>query len=307
MNKKRGIIIISIILAVFGIGLLFLFVNTFNYKQASADSGFDSSWDSGGSDHSSSSSDYSSSSSWDHDHSSSSNSNSNLPPADPKVVMVAVVILLIIGGIIFTLLYIMYKNVDKLYEGPETPRIRELTEEEKILLLKYGYSSDTIMDDIYKVYVNIQNAWAENDIDKAKNLLSDTLYNQYKGQIMTLVAKKQRNVMGNFNYIGGWIDKLVETNNGLSISATLSVSCLDYLIDIESNNVVRGNNNKINYYVYSLEFEVIKKENELVHCPNCNAEINDEGSSITCKYCGSPIVRRANSLTLSSKKMISQK
>ncbi len=265
-----------------------------NYRRLTTDSGFDSSWDSGGSD-------WDSGSSWD---SSSSDYSSGSGGGDPVAGMVVLFII-----IIFVIIAVSTSSSSK-SSGTQissyTPTIRVLSEADKVLLGKYGYNDFAVLNDAYKCYVDIQKAWSENDIDKARNQLSPALYSQYKAQIAAMVAKKERNEMSGFKCLGGGIESIREQNGALEIDVILEVNCKDYLVSTTNNSVLRGSSSKINYYKYSLTF-VITHGNEIDKCPNCNAEIKDKGATVKCEYCGSTIERRTNSLTLTRKRMLNQR
>ena len=51
---------------------------------------------------------------------------------------------------------------------------------------------------------------------------------------------------------------------------------------------------------------VKKQDNAKNVCPNCNAKLKEQGSSVKCEYCGSIITRKTNELILIDKKMIRQ-
>ena len=297
--KKFGLI--TGLLVIFALGLLVLLTNStrIDLRKAGADSGFDSSWDSGGSDSSwDSGSSWDSSSSWDSGGGSSSSGGSGGIVAFFLFIIIVIVVIALISGTSSGSKD--STNLNQTYK----PTIHQLTPDEERNLNMYGYTPDTVLDAAYKAYVNIQYAWSDLDIDKAKDLLSDELYNTYKSQLNVLRAKKQKNVMKDFHYTGGGITSIRETGDTLTIALELSVTCKDYLVNSENNMTVRGNVYKTNYYTYSLTFLVAKKE-EITNCPNCNAELKD-GSSVKCEYCGSAITRKTNRLTLTRKEMIRQ-
>ena len=302
MNKSKTLLItISTICILIGSILLFFQFKDLNYRRASADSGFDSSWDSD----SSSSSD----SSWDHDSSSSSSSghssygNSGYNDALSIGVMLGFFALTIIIVIIYVKLRTRKKPAEEIESAP---LLVELSDDEKLLLEKYGYSKDKVLEEAYKVYVRVQEAWSINDIDQARDCLGDELYNQYKAQLMGLIAKHQRNVMSDFEFVSGYIISVREVVDSIVIAVMLSVKCKDYLATEEVGTVLRGDANKINHYTYALGFLVSSKEVELKNCPNCNAEITATGSSVTCGFCGANISRKTNTLVLKEKKMVRQ-
>ena len=301
-NSKTLLITVSTIIILLGSVLLFSLAKDYNIKKASADSGFDSSWDSGGSDwDSGSSSSWDSGSSWSSDRSKSKN-NSAITCDSPICLLYGVLLV----GVLVTIeacCAIAYISISKDEKKNAPPK--ELDDNQKNLLKEYGYDENKVKEEAYDAYVKIQEAWSNNDIEKARSYLSDTLFNQYKSQIMGLIAKKQRNAMSDFYYVDSKVLSVTEENNSLIIDVKLSVSCYDYLIDTTDDKVIRGDASQKNYYIYKLSF-LLSKDNIINRCPNCNAEIEDIGSSIVCKYCGANIERKSNNLVLNRKEMIEQ-
>ena len=298
MNFKKFGFVLSILVVV-ALGMLIMLTTSsrVDYSKASTDSGFDSSWDSGGG------YDGGSSSSWDSGGSyGSSGGGGSIIGGFLGLIFVVVIFIVFIALVSASSKQTDTTNLNQTFK----PTLSYLNEEELKVLKSYGFTNETVLDAAYKAYVNIQYAWSNLDIDKARKLLSDELYNTYKSQLNVLRAKKQKNVMSDFDYVGGGITSIKEEKDTLTISLELSVTCKDYLINTENNMTVRGNAYKTNHYTYSLTFVVTKGKNAgVVECPNCSAKLK-EGSSVKCEYCGSTITRKASTLTLTRKEMIRQ-
>ena len=158
---------------------------------------------------------------------------------------------------------------------------------------------------LYDIYVKIQQAWSENNIDKARDVLSNGLYNQYRTQILTMITKNEQNIMCDFKYKYSSIVDVYEQDNNIIYEVKMQVECKDYIIDTIKNKVKRGKKHKTNYYLYKLVFKSNKVES-IENCPNCNAKLTDSEST-KCEYCGSEIVRDSTKIVLQTKKMISQR
>ena len=323
MNKRLGLYAsLAFVLFVFlGVTLILGNVNT---KRMSADSGFDSSWDSG-----------ESSSSSSHESSFSDREGGTglfgIPViGDVLAYVIGFFIFVILVAIYTVLIAPLFREIRYLFSRKKNYVSTSLPPEEKAnqhknkynlsqiynvqdiegdkleLLKSYGLTLEEVKEESYKIYVNVQEAWSNNDIEKAKDILGNALYNQYKAQIKGLKAKKQRNVMSDFNFEFAKVADVKEKNNSLSIKVILSVSCIDYLASIDKDTVLRGSSSDINFYVYSLWFLVSKKEEELINCPNCNAEITLKGSNVKCEFCGANIDRKTHNMILCDKKMLHQ-
>lgn len=176
---------------------------------------------------------------------------------------------------------------------------------EQLQLYGIKESLDELKKKVYTSYVEIQEAWSENNIDKARHLLSDTMYNTYKMQIITMINKHQRNAMSDFKYVNAYINEVSEKENNIIIKTSLNVQCRDYLINTTNDQVIRGNQGRMNDYYYSLTF-ILGKSNNITHCPNCTSKLKEQGTSVKCEYCGSIIEREINELVLIDKKMVKQ-
>lgn len=172
-------------------------------------------------------------------------------------------------------------------------------------LTPYGIDPDTIHQEIYDIYVRIQEAWMNFKLDDVKDSLSDELYNQYVAQLNTLEVKNQRNVMSDFKYLMCAVMDIEEKDGTQILDVRLRVNCRDYIIDDKTKKVLRGNKRKLHTYTYELHFER-SVETVINKCPNCGAELDPKGQNITCPYCNSKIVRKSKNLVLRKKEMILQ-
>ena len=284
------------------ISLLVLKTNNFDLRSVSVDSGFDSSWDSGGSS-SSWDSGSSSSSSWDHDSSSSSGEPSDVNPLSFFVILLITIIICLI----ITHYFIKGLEKNSMYaNGIGKPRIND---DVKDKLKMYSIDEMSIISLAYSTYVDIQKAWMDNDINRVKDKLSDELYNTYKMQLLTLKRKEQCNVMSDFKYIDGYIYEIDDSNDKLSISVFLNVNCRDYLIDSKTEKVLRGNKSKLWNYEYTIDFLIAKDPCDVLNkCPNCGAGLDEEkGSRLICPYCRTLLIRNSPTLIMTRKHMNNQR
>ena len=171
-------------------------------------------------------------------------------------------------------------------------------------LEKMNLTKDDVICNAYEIYVDVQKAWMNDSLDDVKDIISSEIYNTYSSQLATLRVKKQQNVMSDFEYVDGFITSITTDKKCNYIKVILCVKCKDYLINKESQRVLRGSSSKINMYRYSLIFMVAEKTIE--NCPNCSASLLEDGSNVKCEYCGSVINRYSKNMVLTDKKMISQ-
>ncbi|MGN1337993.1 MAG: TIM44-like domain-containing protein [Candidatus Coprovivens sp.] len=291
MNKFKNIIkkllIVMLIVAPFS-----LFLNV------KADSGWDSSYDSGGSSWSSSSSSGSSWSSSDYDYGSSSSYSGGGMTLGALLTLILIIFIILIlcskfgnnGNSTTTTNNSMYKDID----------------EEELKRYLPNETLPSIKVKLYQKFIDIQNAWMEFEYDKIRNLCTDELYNSYITQLDTLKLKFGKNIMNEFEIYDNKVIQIYEADNKVTIKVFMKVSFYDYVINSNTNEVIRGNKSKKITNNYIMEFVIVKPNTkDIKTCPNCGAPL--EGvSSITCPYCDSVLVKDASDYILSKKTNINK-
>ena len=281
--KKKNILFILLALA--------LFITQLSYVKA--DSGWDSSYDSGSSGSSWSSSDSgwsSSGSSW----SSSSSSSDDGIGIIPAIIIIVVIIII--------------ASKSKKSGNSTTSNVSQIptatvSDEE---LQKYGINREEFDKMVYDKYVEIQNAWTDFDYDKLQKLLTDELYNSYVMQLDALQLKNQKNIMSDFKLISTKITDIKEENGLLNITTYLNVTMYDYVID-KDKKVLRGDDKHKIDISYLITFvKTSSQDTKVTRCPNCGAEI-DAVAGGKCEYCGSVIVVDAKDYVMSKKTCIGQR
>lgn len=302
MKNKHFILIMTI-------GILLIGLSTYKSIEVKADSGFDTSYSSGGSSSSShSSSGFSSSSSYS---SSSYWGSSNYERRDPESWEIISALIVLIVGIIIVFKKAGFKKEDFIkikeasekyaeeYKNAQKYAGEQRKEKQKLIEKHIKTDINVFLNDRYLDYLKVQEDWMNFNYEGLREILTDELYNQYKMQLETLKEKNQKNVMKRFKYIGSYILDIYEESERVVIIVELIVSFVDY---IEQNGkVVRGKRFKKITHDYLLHF--IKNTKTIDKCPNCGAKIEDN----KCKYCGSIIPTANNKWLLSKKKSLKQK
>lgn len=280
--------LMSIIVLVFVTGYVVAFGN-FNILNLRNDSGFDTSYDSGGG-----GSWDSGGSSWDHD-SSSSSSSSGEPMSDSARFAI----------IIFIFIMIVISILSTIYANKNNPKKRSITKElteEDIQKIIPNFNLKEFLEDRLNDFIKIQYAWQEFDYGKLREKLTDSLYNQYVMQLDTLKVKNQKNIMSDFKKIDEVVTNVKEENGKYIVEIGLLISFKDYIE--ENGKVVRGDNNATIIQKYKLKF-ICAKEEQFEYCPNCGAKLNNTASQ-TCEYCRTTISRVSTNWVLCEKKSIEQ-
>lgn len=295
---KKISVVLSVIVVIFGI---FVTLNKVDVMKVKADSGFDSSYDSGSSWDSGSS--YDSGSSWgdSSDWGSSSGSYSGSHGGSLSSLLTFIVIIVVVIIIIRNSKNPNYIGNNNNISNSFTDVTREISEDE-IRKIIPNFNKQEFLKERYNDYIEIQNAWMNFDYDKLRGMLTDELYNQYEMQLDTLKAKNQKNIMSDFLYKNSKITNISNENDKISITIELSVNFYDYIE--QDGKCVRGNKNVKIAQFYEMTF-VCSKVNSMEKCPNCGAKL-DGNASNKCEYCGSVITGLSDKWVLSKKKSKSQ-
>ena len=264
-----------------------------------ADSGWDSSYDSGGSSSSWSSSS-SSSSSW-----SSSSSGSSSYSGDGEFTLGDLIVLVIFILIFVLLPILLSKRRGNISSGYTDPSYVDIPED-KLKAILPNLTLKYLKDVTYERFIAIQNAWMNFEYDKLRELCTDELYNSYKSQLETLKLKNGQNIMSDFNLQQVNVIDIKEEDGKVAITVYMRVRFKDYVINQKTKEVIRGNSSSYMTNNYIMTFvrgkDAIDKD---ISCPNCGAPISDTASS-KCEYCGSDIVKDSSEFVLSKKTNINK-
>lgn len=287
MNKLKKVTIYLILFLTLIVG-----TNTIKITKVDADSGFDSSYDSGGSSWGGSSDSWDSSSSWD----SSDSSSGSGEPASLTSLMIVVVL--------FIVVFVIENEISK--RKTEKKQIIKSKDMDLDLISKIDPNLNLyeFKNEAFNIYKDVQEAWMNLDDGKIRTLTTDELYNMYSMQLDTLRVKNEKNIMKEINLVTASLTNLKIENNIETATVIMTVNCYDYIVDSQ-NKVVRGNDKNKIEITYELTY--IKSVGEKVNkCPNCGAEINDDNST-TCEYCRAIITRNTSKWVLSKKQSLNQR
>lgn len=287
MNKLKKVTIYLILFLTLVVG-----ANTIKITKVDADSGFDSSYDSGGSSWGGSSDSWDSSSRWD----SSDSSSGSGKPASLTSLMIVVVL--------FIVVFVIENEISK--RKTEKKQIIKSKDMDLDLISKIDPNLNLyeFKNEAFNIYKDVQEAWMNLDDGKIRTLTTDELYNMYSMQLDTLRVKNEKNIMKEINLVTASLTNLKIENNIETATVIMTVNCYDYIVDSQ-NKVVRGNDKNKIEITYELTY--IKSVGEKVNkCPNCGAEINDDNST-TCEYCRAIITRNTSKWVLSKKQSLNQR
>jgi len=290
-----------------------------NMEIIKADSGWDTSYDSGGS--WDSDSDWGSSS-WDSDYdydydyddnnysSSGSYSSSSADSQEVFFALAFVIIFMffpiVIISVFFKTLNLTKKHMSRHINTIDSSKYKELTQEQisKIIpslnVTEFNFKA-------YQIFYDVQMAWMDFEYPKLKELITDELYNSYVMQLDALKSKNQKNTMKQFELIESHIFELKEENGLYIAKVYLDVRFLDYIENVNTGIIVRGSVNDKVYNTYILTFICSKeKSNNVNYCPRCGAKVEGNVTG-TCEYCKSKLINKNYNWVMSKKEKINQR
>ncbi len=282
MRKKKGIfkkllIINTLILVIFTFSLLL------DERPSFADSGFSTSYDSGGSSYSSSSS-------------SSSSGSEDISPLEFAIILSIGAVILIFGKIDS---YIFRKKEEM--EKDDTNIELEVTE-----YIPY-FNKEEFLKQGYNIFCDVQEAWMNFKLEDVKDKITDELYKMYESQLITLKVKDEQNIMKDFELKEAYLSGVSYMNNTITITAVYIMDFYDYIIKQSTGELTRGIDKWKMHVKYEIKFrKSLDENNKVTKCPNCGADIEMNTSGI-CEYCHTKLVTENTKWVLTEKKLLDQK
>lgn len=170
-----------------------------------------------------------------------------------------------------------------------------------------NFDRKQFLEDGFKIYVDVQNAWMNFKLDDVKDVITDEMYNMYSAQLDLMKTKGEQNIMSDFKKCNAFLKGVSIQNNTIAVTTMYVVEFYDYIVNEQSKKVLRGSKSKKVRITYELTFRKTLDEKTVIdHCPNCGAKIEDANGSATCKYCGSKLVYENSKWILTNKKNINQ-
>ena len=293
---------------------------SFKYiENIEADSGWDSSYDSGGSwdsgsDWGGSSWDSDYDSSWDNDYDYSGGSGSSSGSCDTTECKVEAFlgILITFGlfwGIPIFLVVLSNKNLKAQRERREQ-KVKEMfkpIEQEAVNQVIPNFNIEEFNFKAYQIFYDVQMAWMDFDYDKLKELLTDELYNNYVMQLDALKLKNHKNSMKGFELIETCLSSLKEENDRYIAEVYLNVRFYDYVENVKTGMILRGTPNRKLNNIYKLTFVRTKDESNNINiCPQCGAPVEGNSTGI-CEYCKSKLINNNYDWVMSKKEIVRQR
>ena len=212
--------------------------------------------------------------------------------------MLGVFVVPFVGIAIFLIKTHIEERIRRKQERKEIAREQEKWKE---LATSIGIDNKEVTEELYQIFVDVQNAWMNFDYDKLKELCSDELYNSYKKDLEILKLKNGQNIMNSFHPKDMYIKKATRKDNALEVEFYLDIKFKDYVINTITNKVIRGSKNQTMHNKYCLVYQ--KQDFYTDKCPSCGEKL-PATSNTTCPSCNSIIINNTNKYILVFKEII---
>ncbi|MBQ7873619.1 MAG: TIM44-like domain-containing protein [Oscillospiraceae bacterium] len=176
-----------------------------------------------------------------------------------------------------------------------------------------AFNESKFLADAANLYVRMQNAWTDKDLNPLRTRLTEELYAKSERQVQSYINNAQTNHVERVSVLSTNIVGCTKDARNDIITVELVTRIVDYVTDDRTGNVIRGDKNRELFMTYRWTFiralGKLTAEDELVddkHCPNCGAPI-DLNQSAVCEYCGSVVTSGEYDWVVSDIQGISQR
>ena len=246
--------------------------------------------------------DYNNGTTWKRDNNSSSvrssDYNSDGGGSSSEAVFIYLLIALFGGSVIFVFSSTSTKSKKSSPREGQNIWLPNRTEEIERIINEHdpNFSARDFIAFVEKVYIDIQTAWCERDLESVRIYLHDNLYDatikQIQAKIEQDVAYHYENMVVNNAYPTSYTkDKQFEY-----LTVYLNASMIDWQEDEKTGTILRGDKTTRWDLRYKMKFmrstgnQTNEETSKLVepNCPNCAAPL-EMTSSAKCKFCGAII------------------
>lgn len=121
---------------------------------------------------------------------------------------------------------------------------------------------DEFKNIVYDVFCALQMACMNFDYNTLRKLLTDELYNNYCASMDVLKTKSRKNIFSDFELINAKFVEIIENDEKSSIKVHLKVKFYGYIIDTNTNEIVKGSKEEKITSIYMLNLVKYKKTKE---------------------------------------------
>lgn len=227
-------------------------------------------------------------------------------------------IILVVIIIVVVLIVSKLKNKGSSQQAPVMPggqatRKEELKDMSEYLTIDPAFSADEFKNKLSNLYVQLQNAWQDKDIEPVRPYLQDAYYNQMKRQLEAYKTKGQTNYIERIAVLSVDLRGFKQEAGNDIVIAQLRCRIVDYTLDDKTGALVKGDKQKEKFMLYEWSLartsgKTTGKDEGLQSaiCPHCGAPV-DINATAFCEYCGSVLTTDSFDWVITNIKGLAQK
>ncbi len=176
-----------------------------------------------------------------------------------------------------------------------------------------AFSEAMMSEKISNLYVKMQYAWTDKNLEPLRPYLTDELYARTERQLSPMIQRKQTNYVERIAVLNVSIMGWQPDGQNDIIVARLNTRITDYTTDDRTGKVISGSKDKELFMEY--EWTLARKCGMItpledgiseISCPNCGAPMN-VAQSAKCQYCNTVVKNSDYDWVVSSIKGLSQR
>lgn len=184
------------------------------------------------------------------------------------------------------------------YMSPRNVVVKDNTQEIMGAITKTDplFSSEKFLGWAQEVFMTLQEAWTERDWSKIRPFEKEELFKMHEKQLQEYIRMKRINIVERISINEDYLHKYERNAEYEYIQVYLGVAMNDYIIDEETRNVIKGNENTRYKAKYLLTFmrkvgvvtDPASSNMNTTRCPHCGAPVQVTSAG-KCEYCDSII------------------
>lgn len=159
---------------------------------------------------------------------------------------------------------------------------------EELLKIDPDFNEELFITKVNNIFVKLYTGIMLNDLEKVKHFLSNHLYQKYANLLEELNKNNERQMYDELNVKETYIESIEILKDKISIKVKLISRYMDYVINKDTLEFIRGNNYHrikiVNYLTFTKK--LLTKELKVSRkCLSCGASL-DLNNSGKCVFCG---------------------
>ena len=168
------------------------------------------------------------------------------------------------------------------------------------------FQAETFLGNAKNLFVKLQNAWADRNLETLRPLVSAELFDQYSKNVQNYIDNHRVNKLERISTNFAELVSFSQDNEKDTLVVAVNASMVDYIVDENSGMILKGDNSTKLTNTYRMTFTrkkgILTQEGtsklKTTNCPNCGAPTTITSSG-RCEYCNSVITTGSHDWVLS--------